>query len=217
MKIIHPSLKEVVVERLRQEIFAAQHKPGAHLVEQSLADQFGVSRGPVREALQQLEKEGLVRILPRRGAVVTEISPQEAWEIYSLRGHLEGLAVKCAAGQWRAEHSKRLAGLLANMERLGESDWFAAIELDQQFHHLIVEAAANRTLMQVYQTLDSKVAACFLAVKRYLGGGPPEMANRHRRLVAALKEGDFWLAETLAASHWSETGARFRSLVQTTR
>lgn len=217
MKIIHPSLKEVVTERLRQAIFEAHCKPGTHLAEQTLADQYGVSRGPVREALLQLEQEGLVRILPRRGAVVTEISPREAWEIYSLRGHLEGLAVRDAATRWQAAHSQALAGLLADMERLGPSDWFDAIALDQQFHHVIVEAAGNRTLAQVYQTLDSKVAACFLAVRRYLGDGPPAMADRHRRLVAALSKGDFWLAETLAASHWSETGTRFRSLVEAAR
>jgi DNA-binding GntR family transcriptional regulator len=216
MKIAHQSLKEAVVQRLRQEIFEGVHKPGTHLVEQTLASQYGVSRGPIREAIQQLEKEGLVQVLPRRGTLITGISPQEAWEIYSLRGHLEGLAVKFAGPHWTAEHSARLAGLMTEMEALGEQDWFRAIALDQEFHHVIVEAAGNRTLLQTYQTLDSKVVACFLAVKRYLGGMPVEMAGRHRNLAGALQDGDFWRAEILAIDHWSDTGARFRSLVPAT-
>lgn len=213
MKIAHQSLKEIVVERLRQEIFAGMYRPGTHLVEQSLADQYGVSRGPIREALLQLEQEGLVQVLPRRGTIVTEVSPREAWEIYTLRGHLEGLAVKFAAPHWTEADGERLAALLAEMEQLGPHDWFSAIELDQRFHHLIVEASGNRTLVQAYQTLDSKVVACFLAVKRYLGALPVEMAGRHHNLAMALQQGDFWRAEILAIDHWSDTAARFRSLV----
>lgn len=212
MKIIYQRLKELIAERLRQEIFEGAYKPGTHLVEQNLADQLGVSRGPIREALAQLEIDGLVRVNPRRGAVVTEISPQEASEIYGLRGHLEGLAVRSAAANWTEQESDRLAALVTDMESLGEQDWFRAMALDQQFHALIVEASGNRTLIQTYHTFDPKVVACFLAVKRYLGTLPVAMAERHRRLADALIGGDFVRAESLAVSHWMETGARFRSL-----
>lgn len=213
MKITHLPLKEIIVERLRQDIFRGTHKPGTRLIEQSLADQYGVSRGPIREALVQLEQEGLVQVNPRRGALVTGISPGEAWEIYTLRGHLEGLAVKLAAPHWMDQHGASLSGLLEEMEQLGPSDWLGAIKLDQQFHHLIVEASGNRTLFQAYQTLDSKVVACFLAVKQYLGGLPVNMAKRHFKLVEALQQKDFWRAEILAIDHWAETAVRFRSLV----
>ena len=213
MKITHLSLKEIIVERLRQDIFNGTYKPGTRLVEQSLAVQYGVSRGPIREALVQLEQEGLVHVNPRRGALVTEVSPTEAWEIYTLRGHLEGLAVKLAAPHWTDEHGTRLAALMEEMEQLGPLDWLEAINLDQRFHHLIVEASGNRTLFQAYQTLDSKVVACFFAVKLYLGGLPVNMAKRHSKLAEALQQKDFWRAEILAIDHWSETAARLRSLV----
>jgi DNA-binding GntR family transcriptional regulator len=212
VRISYQSLKEVVTDRLRREIFEGVRKPGDHLVEQALAAEYGVSRGPVRDAIAQLGQEGLVQVLPRRGTFVTELTPLEAWEVYTLRGHLEGMAVRCAASRWTPAHSARLEELLAHMVSLGPHDWYRAIELDQQFHHLIVQAAANRTLTQIYQTLDSKVVACFLAVKHYLGGMPIEMADRHRDLAAALQQGDFGRAETLAVDHWAETGARFQNL-----
>lgn len=213
MKIGHHSLKHLVAQRLRQEIFEGVHRPGAHLVEQSLADLYGVSRGPIREAIQQLEQEGLVQVLPRKRTIVTEMSPEEAWEIYFLRGQLEGMAVNFAAHHWTAEHSGRLSAILAEMDQLGPQDWFRAIELDQQFHHLIVTASGNGTLIRVYQSLDSKVFACFLAVKRYLGGLPMEMAQRHRSLSVALEQGEYLRGEILAIEHWLDTGARLRSLV----
>jgi DNA-binding GntR family transcriptional regulator len=212
---MHRSLKEIVLNRLRQEIVEGLFKPGTHLVEQTLASQYGVSRGPVREAMAQLEQEGLVQILPRRGTVVTELSFTEAWEIYSLRGHLEGLAVRLAREHWSPELNHQLAVLLDRMERLGPSDWLPASLIDQEFHQLIVRASHNGTLIQTYQTMDAKVVACFLAVKRHLNRAPAGMANMHRPLVEVLVQGDFWRAEILAMEHWCDTANRFRSLLNT--
>jgi DNA-binding GntR family transcriptional regulator len=213
MKILHQSLKDAVVARLRQDIIEGIHKPGTHLVEQTLADQYGVSRGPIRESILQLEQEGLVQVLPRRGTMVTEISPREAWEVYTLRGHLEALAVRSAALHWTEQQTLRMRALLTEMEPLGVNDWLHAIELDQQFHRVIVEASGNRTLMQLYHSMDSKVVACFVAVKRHLSAAPTLMAERHANLVAAFEQRDFFRAELLAAEHWSATAGRFRALI----
>jgi DNA-binding GntR family transcriptional regulator len=213
MIITQLPLKEIIVNRLRQEIFEGNYKPGERLIEQSLADQYGVSRGPIREALVQLEREGLAQVIPRRGALVTEVSMAEAREIYTLRGHLEGLAVRLAVEHWTDEHGARLGALVAEMAPLGPQDWPQAVEIDQRFHHLIVEASGSRTLFQTYQSLDSKVVACFLAVKRYLGVLPVAMASRHSELTLTLQQKNFARAEILAIDHWTETAARFQSLV----
>jgi DNA-binding GntR family transcriptional regulator len=213
MIITQLPLKEIIVNRLRQDIFEGNYRPGVRLIEQSLADQYGVSRGPIREALVQLEQEGLARVIPRRGALVTEVSMVEAREIYTLRGHLEGLAVRLAGERWKDEHGVRLGALLSEMVPLGPQDWPEAVDIDNRFHHLIVEASGSRTLFQTYQSLDSKVVACFLAVKRYLGVLPVAMASRHSELAMALQQRDFARAEILAIGHWTETAARFQSLV----
>lgn len=210
----HRSLKELVLQQLRKEIVEGVHRPEGRLTEQSLASQYGVSRGPIREALLQLEQEGLVRLLPRRGAVVTELSPLEAAEIYILRGHLEGLGVRLAREHWTDAHSDRLANLVAEMERLGTNDWLRAIELDQAFHRTIMETAGNRPLFQMYELTEGKVTACFVAVKRHLNGQPANMASMHRKIVDVLQQRDFWRAEILCMEHWAETSARFRSLVE---
>jgi DNA-binding GntR family transcriptional regulator len=213
--ISHRALKEIILERLRQEIVEGLYRPGTHLIEQSLASQYGVSRGPVREALAQLEQEGLVSIQPRRGTVVTELSLTEAWEIYTLRGHLEQLAVRFARDHWTEDRNDRLAALITDMERLGPNDWLPAAQLDQQFHGVIVGASENRTLIQTYQAMDSKVLAGFLAVRRHLAQAPVDMAGKHRPLAEALVQADFFRAEILAMEHWSDTAYRFRSLTKT--
>lgn len=202
-----------MLQRIRLEIIEGIHRPGSRLVEQSLADQFGVSRGPVREALLQLELEGVVQILPRRGALVMDLTPVEASEIYLLRGHLEVLAVRLARHHWTAGHNARLRDLMAAMGRLKSSDWMEAMQLDQDFHRTIVDASKNKTLIQMYQTMDAKVFACFLAVKRQLGRGPMDMAERHRTFTESLLNGDFTKAEIRAMEHWEATSRRFRDLV----
>lgn len=208
------SLKEVALAHVRTAILEGRYSPGFHLVEQNIANELGISRGPVRETLLQLEQEGLIQIMPRRGAVVRTISPREAWEIYLLRGHLEGLAVRLAARRWSPAHTAALQERLAEMRVLGPEDWARAVAVDLRFHHQIVDAAGHQHLQQMYRLMDGKVSACFMAVKHHLNYRPSDMADRHQRLVAVLAEGDFWRAELLAGDHWAETAARFKALEQ---
>jgi DNA-binding GntR family transcriptional regulator len=207
------SLKAMVTDRIREAIVTGRYKPGIHLVEQALAEEIGISRGPVREALQQLQQEGLVHLSPRRGCVVTTLSPVQAAEIYTLRGHLESLAVRLNRPHWTSLDTAYLQEVVQEMERLGPEDWQAAIDLDLRFHHYIVAACRNQSLIQMYWSIDAKVAACFLAVKHHLNNHVDQMAIRHETLVDVLRQGDFWRAEFLAAEHWADTAARFRALV----
>jgi DNA-binding GntR family transcriptional regulator len=103
--------------------------------------------------------------------------------------------------------------LLTEMDSLGVNDWLQAMGMDREFHRVIVDASGNRTLTQMYASMDSKIIACFLAVKRHLAVTPSEMTNRHASLVEALAQRDFARAELLAIDHWSDTAARFRALI----
>ncbi|MDB4897328.1 MAG: Transcriptional regulator, GntR family [Firmicutes bacterium] len=206
------SLKTIVTDRLRSAIIAGVHKPGERLVEQTIADELGISRGPVREAFLHLQQEGLIQMNPRRGCVVTPLSPTQAAEIYVLRGHLESLAVRLARPHWTPEDPGRLAALLDRMGGLGPEDWERAIALDREFHHTIVDRSKCEPVIQMYRSIDGKVAACFMTVKHHLPLPPQLMASRHEKLAEALTDGDFWRAEFLAAEHWADTAARFRAL-----
>lgn len=206
------SLKTLVVERIRGGIVSGLHKPGTRLIEQALADDLGISRGPVREAILQLQQEGLVRISPRRGAVVTSLTPNEAADIYILRGHLESLAVRLARENWTPRDTAALRTSIAGMKELGPDDWMGAIAADRQFHAQILAASRHQSLIQMYSSLDTKVAACFVAVRWLLSSHANEMAQRHEKLEDVLAQGDFMRAEYLAFEHWAETAARFRAI-----
>lgn len=204
------SLKAMVVDRIRTAIIGGDYRPGTRLVEQTLAGEMGISRGPVREALLQLQQEGLVHITPRHGCVVTTLSPDQAAELYILRGHLESLAVRIAREHWTEADTAALQGMIEAMRRLGPGDWKEAIEADLRYHHWIVEASHHGSLIQMYSSMDAKIAACFMTVREHLQTQPSLMASRHQPLADVFRTGDFWRAEVLAAEHWAETAARFR-------
>jgi DNA-binding GntR family transcriptional regulator len=210
--VLDHSLKQLVAERIRTAIIGGDYKPGTHLTEQSVAGDLGISRGPVREAFLQLQQEGLVKINPRRGCEVTPLSLAEAAEFYVLRGHLEGLAIRLARPNWTQADTDALSGLVDRMRTLRGEDWQGAINLDMEFHHRIVGASRSGALIQMYRSMDSKIAACFMTVRQHLNRWPPQMAERHLTLANVLAEGDFWRAEYLAAEHWADTAARFRAL-----
>lgn len=208
----HRSLKELAAERIRAAILTGELKPGARLVETRLAADLGISRGPVREALIQLERERLVHLTPRRGAIVTTLDPMQAWEIYVLRGHLEGLAVRLAREHMQPADVDYLQQVVDEMRGLGVNDWPTAMRLDLDFHRRVLECSRHGALIQMYESMDSMVGACFMAVRSHLNVRADRMAPKHQKVVNALRARDFERAETLATDHWHETAAKFRRL-----
>lgn len=208
----HRSLKELAAERIRAAILTGELKPGARLVETRLAADLGVSRGPVREALIELERERLVHLMPRRGAIVTTLDPMQAWEIYVLRGHLEGLAVRLARAHMQPADVEFLRRVVDQMRGLGVNDWPQALRLDLDFHRRVLECSRHGALIQMYGSMDSMVGACFMAVRNHLNLRADRMAPKHERILDPLAAGDFKRAEVLATRHWHETAERFRRL-----
>ena len=147
-------LRESIAESIRDSIINGKIKPGERLLEPNVAKLLGVSRTPVREAFFQLESEGLVEVMPRKGAVVSEISIKDATELYSVRSVLEGLAAKLAVANITAskiEELKNINELLIKHTKK-ESDNFREITaLNNQFHDLINREAQNEKL---YQTIE---------------------------------------------------------------
>lgn len=186
------SLAEQIAGRLSERIAAGRYAPGQRVMEQAVSAEFGVSRGPVREALRLLEKDGLVTILPRRGAQVTRLSIPEVREIFDIRAALNGLRDRSIAED--PERSRLLPGLEATVARLarlardpGEADEY--VETVFELNRMLNEAAPNRRLRAILSSLA-------LQTLRYsrLGLSTPERRQQSvgnwERLVKAVREGD---------------------------
>jgi DNA-binding GntR family transcriptional regulator len=179
-------LAEEVADRIREAIFSAVYAPGAQLREVELAAELDVSRGPVREALLRLEREGLVRSEWHRGAIVTALSPQDVAELDSLRGSLEELAVERVVTHASDEE---IAAIAAAAERMAHiDDEHEMVRLDIVFHDLVYAAAGHRRLTEAWQAIRSQVHLFLLtrigvSTDGYLARIPEE----HRVLAAALR------------------------------
>ncbi|MCX6621284.1 MAG: GntR family transcriptional regulator [Acidobacteria bacterium] len=145
-----PGLRSKVAKALRDDIKKGIYSPGSPLGEVELAERFGVSRGPVREALIELEKEYLVRSYPNRGCFVAELSEQEFEEILRLRSILEPLAMEEARRRVSKRQIAELQLILHELEEVGESgDLSAFFEKDFEFHHRIWEFSGQHLLAEI--------------------------------------------------------------------
>ena len=200
-RIAPTALYQEVAERLRQRIFAHELTPGDWIDEQKLAEQYGISRTPLREALKVLASEGLVQLKPRRGCYVTEISRHDLDDIFPLMAMLEG---RCAGDAVRKAKAGDIAALAETHERLeaaardGRSDAF--FEANQEFHLRIQELAGNRWLLQVIQDLR-KVLKLSRLHSLSLEGRLQQSLAEHRAIMAAFAVGDASQAETLMHDH----------------
>jgi DNA-binding GntR family transcriptional regulator len=192
---------EGVARVLRTEIFSGRLKPGEPMPERLLAEQLGVSRTPVREALFTLQSEGLVELTPNRGATVRTITAQDIVRIYSLRGVLESYAAREAATAREQHHVDALEDAHARLARIGSQGTASEQALaDLAFHMLISEAAGNPLL----QTIMGQVLA-FTVSYRSNYAYPAERATsvnkQHREILDAVRDRDADRAEELMREH----------------
>lgn len=195
------TLREQVVDHLRDEILSSRLAPGTELGEVALARSLGVSRGPLREALGQLAAEGLVTIIPRRGAVVTRLTRQEFIDAYQVREALESLAIKLAVPRLSAAEKSELRHMCEAMEHeaaAGDATRFFAINRD--FHRLLVRASGNRKLQAVHAQLIAQMGR-LMSKSAELRGGLERSAAEHRTIIAAVDSGDAGLAARLLEEH----------------
>jgi DNA-binding GntR family transcriptional regulator len=200
-RIAPTALYQEVAERLRQRIFAHELTPGTWIDEQKLAEQYGISRTPLREALKVLASEGLVELKPRRGCYVTEISRQDLDDIFPLMAMLEG---RCAAEAVQRAKPADIAALKSLHEQLesaardGRIDAF--FEANQEFHRKIQELSGNRWLLSVIQDLR-KVLKLSRLHSLSLEGRLQQSLDEHRLIMATLESGDAAKAEKSMHDH----------------
>lgn len=186
------TLRQTAYQAIRRRIIQAELEPGAPLSENQLAAALGISRTPIRESLQMLEREGLVRVIPQRGAYVAELSTQDIFEIYQIREQLESLAARIAAERLTEGDLAELHHLVERMGQPGNPlDGEAVTDADMRLHRLIVSTTKNRRLEQILGTLDDQVHRLRCLTMRYLsqpnGGRPSDSVAEHAAIVQALR------------------------------
>ena len=200
-RIAPTALYQEVAERLRQRIFAHELTPGTWIDEQKLAEQYGISRTPLREALKVLASEGLVELKPRRGCYVTEISRQDLDDIFPLMAMLEG---RCAADAVKAAKPADIKGLKeihAGLEPAAREERIDAFfEAHQGFHRRIQGLANNRWLLSVIQDLR-KVLKLSRLHSLSLEGRLQQSLEEHRAIMAAFEAGEVAKAEKFMHDH----------------
>jgi DNA-binding GntR family transcriptional regulator len=203
----HASLHGQVIAELRQAILTGRLKGGERLVEGKLADELGVSRNPVREAIRALASEGLVDVAARRGASVAVMSDQEARETIEVRALLEGQNARLAARRHDKELIKRIEAVLKKGTAAVAAGRFDQLFLlNQQFHDALAAAGQNRVLGELLQKLRDRTAMLFAPMS------PSRQSrswNEHAQILRAIIDGDERAAAALAAEHVMRAGADF--------
>jgi DNA-binding GntR family transcriptional regulator len=195
------TLREQVADHLREEILASRLAPGTELGEVMLAQSLGISRGPLREALGQLAAEGLVTIVPRRGAVVKTLTRQEFLDAYQVREALESLAIKLAVPRLTEDERLELHRMCEEMEleaAAGNTERF--FEINHDFHALLVSASGNRKLEETHAQLIAQMGR-LLKKSVELRGGVQQSAAEHRGILIAVDAGDPERAARLLEEH----------------
>lgn len=195
------SLRGQVFQEIREDILKGKFKENEELREATLGKELGVSRTPVREALRQLELEGLVHIIPNKGAYVTGITEKDVHDIYMTRSMLEGL---CA--RWAAEHISEVQiqemeeVLLLTEYHLNRGNAEQLAELDGKFHEVLYDASQSRILRHILSDFHKYVqVARKRSVKKE--DRAKKSLEEHREILNALRTGDADRAEELAHIH----------------
>lgn len=198
------SLRGKVFRKLREDILSGVYKEHDELREIIIGEELGVSRTPVREALRQLELEGLVTIIPNKGAYVTGITPKDVHDIYKIRSMLEGLCARWATRNITDDQIEELEEIILlsefHLRKASHGKAEQVSELDGKFHKVLYEASNSRILEHVLSDFHK-----YVKVARTMSVGAKDRAEKsiaeHRGILDAIKNKDADLAEQLANEH----------------
>lgn len=194
-------LRDVVFNTLRQAILKGELKPGERLMEIALADKLGVSRTPIREAMRKLELEGLVVMIPRRGAQVANITEKDLNDVLEVRIALESMAIEKACKRMTEEQMLKMRRAEKDFERvMAEGNLVRIAEADVEFHEIIYQAADNARLYQVLSNLREQM---YRYRVEYLKEEDTrnQLIREHEELSRAIRERDVEKAQELSFRH----------------
>lgn len=198
------TLGAIVTEHLRDLVVHGRYQPGTVLSEVELAEGFGVSRGPVREALQRLVTEGLLRREPRRGVSVPAPSDDDIADLYLARQAIESAAVRAIIRAGVTDIAADLRSTVDQMRSAVEADdWTTVADLDMAFHSLLVSAAGSPRLSRLYAGLLAETRACLAMTARY--PGREDLVPEHDELARLLAIGDMPALLVALGRHFTES------------
>jgi GntR family transcriptional regulator of gluconate operon len=211
------ALWETIVETIRRAIVLGELPAGLHLEEPALAQKFGVSRIPIREALVRLEHEGLVRSEPRRGSFIVGMTEEDVSDIYELRELFECRAARRAAGRIDPAGIARLEELASRMdEALARRDPQAMVEPDVEFHRRIVLSAGSRQLLAAWDRLAGLIGT-MLGITDTTYYNAPTPSHGHRRIIESLHARDADAAEREIQAHLQNGERVMREAIRAVR
>lgn len=195
------SLRGKVFNTLRQQILDGRYRPGDSLIEMKLAEELGVSRTPIREAIRQLELEGLVTSIPNKGVIVRGITKKDIEDIYTIREVLEGLAARWAAEKIDDEELQELKDKYELMEfYTSKGDIEQVAKLNTEFHEIIFRATKSGVLQHILSDFQYYVQwARYRSLKS--PGRAQKALEEHKLILEAFQKRDLKSAENVVTSH----------------
>lgn len=207
LRLEKTSLREQALSALRRAITSGQLQPGTHLVETDLSDALQISRGTLREAMRQLQQEGLISAGARGRLSVRHLDAKEIKDMFDVRGALESLAAgELASREDRDDAVSALRAAVADMERWAASNLEDRIEADLKFHRTMCHLSGNETLLHVWSSLEGSIrmSIMYAGVDRALKNMD---AKRHLDIVDAIESGDAAAAAATVREHMCTAAA----------
>ncbi|PLX96042.1 MAG: GntR family transcriptional regulator [Desulfuromonas sp.] len=193
----HQTLREKIIETIRDAILKGTLKAGEKVAEPELAERFGISRTPIREAFRQLESEGYLTVIPRKGAVVASLSERDIEEFYSIKSILEGYAARMAAENLSDKDIERLETINERLHQLAiGGDIKTFFKIHNEFHDLFIRAAGNEKLFELIGQLGLKFNRLRMA-SLSLPGRMDISVQEHKKILQAFRQHDGEAADNL--------------------
>lgn len=201
LEIVPKSLDTQAADVIRAQILNGYFPPGFRLIEIRLAEQFNLSRGTIRSALQLLTHEGLVTQIMHRGWTVTTLSFQDTWELFTLRNVLESFAARLAAETITPDKETRLRNALGQLaDAVIQKDFKTIATADFALHKTIIEVSGHSRLLTQYKLIEQQIQLC-IAYADALFPDLNVLVEEHEQLVNAICSGNSSLAEQTAREH----------------
>jgi DNA-binding GntR family transcriptional regulator len=205
-QIENKPLREKILDMLRDAIISGEFKPGQPIVESELAARLGVSRAPLREAIQTLSAEGLVEIVPYKGSVVRPLSRRDIEELYSLRAVLETFAIQRIITRRDPDIPTRLRQCFEDMLAAAQADDLKRVNnIDRQFHDLLIALSDHHLLAMTWNGVSMRVRQV-MALRNQRNSDLSQIAYNHLPIIEAIEEGDEALAVALIQAHVASSG-----------
>lgn len=203
----HLTLREKILENIRDNIISGALKAGSRVSEPELAERYGISRTPIREAFRQLESEGYLTVIPRRGAVVSEFSQKDVEEFYAIKSILEGYAARRACEKLTEKELDRLQSINDRLAELaGNNDIKTFFKIHSDFHDLFIRAADNEKLRELITSVVTRFQRLRL-MSLSLPGRMRISVQEHEKIIEAFRNKDAETAEMLVRKN-AEYGGR---------